>query len=213
MLKNILKKFFPLSVKVYAMGFTIVSFLLLISFLWFNFNKVNELQDKMNFENSILAKKELNQAISKSIQSAKNIATQLENWDETIQQLHNPVYYTYWRRNRALEAPFIENYFIALEIYNKNGNSISDKKHFPLLPSMNDSTLGSFVAKNNENLTLYFSLPIKESTNASEHDGYLAIELDLAMLLNDVQRFKLISSASLNFQINKNGSSEKTMGK
>jgi len=195
---------FPLSIKKYAVGFAVITFILLLSLLWLNFNKVKVLSHEMHKNNSSLAEKELEQAIKIAVGSAKTITEELANWDETNQQLNNPIYYNYWRSNRAMEASFIENYFIALEIFDNKGQPITKKRHFPLLSNINDSKLGSFITKHDNKLAMYFTAPIIKSTDTGDIEGYLTTELDLNMILDNAQRFKLIIPTSLEIKINNN---------
>lgn len=195
---------FPISIKNYGIGLTLILLCLFSGLAWYASLKVDDLNGEMRTKNTSLAKQELHQAIEQAIIIASDLANKFAKWDETIQQLHNPIYYNYWRSNRAKEAPFTPPHFQALELYDNRGIPLSKQHHFPLLPTLNNDTLGALFAINNNKPVLYFINPIKREENDTTATGYVVVEMDLIPLINQVQKFKQLDYTSLQITLDNN---------
>lgn len=195
---------FPISIKNYGISVTLISLCLFIGLAWYALLKVDNLNEVMRTKNTSLAKNELQQSIEQSILTASILASKFAKWDETIQQLHNPTYYNYWRSNRAKEATFIPDHFLALELYDNSGTPLTKEHHFPLLPSLNNDMLGVLFAMRNNKPVLYFISPISLEENANIPTGYVAVEMDFIRLINEVQKYKQLDYSSLQIKLEKN---------
>jgi len=195
---------FPLSIKNYSIGFTVVTLLIFVSLAWFVLHKVYSLHNDMQDKNTAIAAEELESAVENSIKSAGYIANKFALWEETIQQINNPVYYSYWRANRVKEAGFLQDYFVALELYDKSGMPLSNAVAFSLLPEIDPNNLGAFIAKRNNKTVLYYVSPIYLADTDSQFFGYVAVELNFKQVLSSVQKFRQLSSSSLTFGLDNN---------
>jgi len=195
---------FPLSIKNYSIGFTIVTLFLFFILGWLVLHKVYSLNDDLQAQNTTIAAEELESAIESSIKSAGYIANKFALWEETVQQINNPVYYNYWRANRVKEAGFLQDYFIALELYDKDGVPLSNSTTFSLLPVIDPNNLGAFIAKRHNQTVLYYVSPIYLADTDSQFFGYVTVELNFKQVLNSVQKFRQLASPTLQFGIANN---------
>ena len=131
MAKKLKKSLFPLSINHYSIGLTVVTLALVGVLVWFANQKVHALNNEANRKSAELAKQELTNAIDQSIQGAARIADSFAHWEESLQQINDPVYYNFWRTNRAMEANFLQEYFLGVELYDRKGEPLGKKTIYP----------------------------------------------------------------------------------
>ncbi|HEY5602418.1 MAG TPA: ATP-binding protein [Gammaproteobacteria bacterium] len=197
MTRKLLKSLFPLSINHYSIGLTVITLALVGCLVLFSNYKVQALNNEANRKNADLAIQELNYAIDQSVLAAARIADSFAQWEETHQQLGNPIYYNFWRTNRAMEANFLQDYFVALELYDRNGEPLGKQTNFPAIPKVNNNLSGAFFTANNNRISLFYVSDVSLDGNPENIYGYVVVDLDFKNVLNKVQKFNQLDYANL----------------
>ncbi|MGD8593998.1 MAG: EAL domain-containing protein [Gammaproteobacteria bacterium] len=183
-------KFLPLSVTAYGILFILFGLLLFGSFGWLAVTQLFALQRETEFRNVQLAKEELQHTVTEVLAEGRKVANSFANWDETIQQLGNSTYYSYWREYRVPSASFVPDYFSAVELYDRNGVALAaaEGEEMPVKMSLPFTTVK--LVKKHGNDKLYYSYPLSYDYKSDEIAGYIVVQFDFIKAITGMQRFK-----------------------
>jgi len=199
-----LKDFFsdrPLSITTYGVLFILLGLFLFSSFSWLALVDIAELKSQAKQKNLALANTELRTTVKNVINEAKILTSQFSSWDETVQQLGNPTYYSYWREHRVPSAHFIKSYFSSIELYDSEGTALS-KQHDPNLPRTIPNPLtDSYLVKQANNYHLVYIQAIEDTENNAQISGYTGLKIDFISALKRIQRFKYVNLESIKLNV------------
>ncbi|MCI0507049.1 MAG: response regulator [Gammaproteobacteria bacterium] len=204
MIRKLQKSLFPLSISHYSIGLTVITLALVGCLVLFANQKVQALNNEANRKNADLASQELNYAIEQSVLAAARIADSFAHWEETLQQLANPVYYNFWRTNRAMEANFLQDYFTGLELYGIDGEPLGRQTNIPAIPKINNNLSGAFFAAHNNRISLFYVSDITRDGNPDNVYGHVVVDVDFNNVLNKVQKFNQLDYTNLRITLDTN---------
>ncbi|UQB42119.1 bifunctional diguanylate cyclase/phosphodiesterase [Thiomicrospira microaerophila] len=145
------------------------------------------------------AEQELKREIQSFIDLSAEQIERLKAWDEVHQQLSQPRYYFFWRDERLKVSQHWRPYFNELEIYNSKGQQLFHKGPndpvSPFLPNEVPSVLASF-SLDQEQLSYRVFTDVQQRQTGDKL-GYLGLNLNLMVWLQQDTQFKYIERASL----------------
>ena len=188
---------FPLSISAYGILYIMFGLLIFGIFGWLAVDKLFTLQQETKRKNLHLAELEISETVTQVITEVRKTAKSFAEWDETLQQLGNSTYYSYWREYRVHAASFFPPYLRSVELYDRHGNAIatpSDKDMPVRIPlPIRDVTLIKQQGKDN----LYYVYPLTYDKPNGAIEGYIALQLDFIQALTKIQHFKYVDIKTL----------------
>lgn len=198
-----LKKLWPFSIKFYAFSFIFIMSIVFGLLGWGMQYKLNSIRDKAQASNTEAALSEISYAIEHINDEIQTRATAIVQQDETHQQLYNSVYYRYWRDNRILLTGALSNYVKGVELYNKQGKSVTDQPVADMPKNISQNNDNSFLTRQGGQDFLYMFYPITDGHGSSkEVQGHIGFKVDIVTALKSEQRFSYVNIDSLKFTIN-----------
>jgi diguanylate cyclase (GGDEF)-like protein len=193
----------PYSITQYAVGFSIVLALILLAISTWTFSALNRVDQQITATNQQAAKTELTEAIAEVRRKAERNAREIANWDETRQQLANPVYYVYWRTARIRESGLISNTIEAVELYGANKKAISAPLAISRMPAViPGQPLPSALIKNDAgNILFYYFFPIYADEAQQILLGYGGLRMNFMTELTRLHGFRNIDLHSVRLSI------------
>lgn len=199
---NRLKNLWPFTIKFYALSFITLMSLIFGLLGWGMQYKLNVIRQNAFSHNQQSALAELNfvigHVISEIVVQAQFIASQ----DETRQQFFDPAYYHYWRDNRIYGGGNLRNHVKAVELYNKQGNSLAERTTGDMPRHVNKQDLGNYVTRQSGRDFIYVFYPIPAigaSTNSVQ--GYAGFKLDILDAIRNEQRYSYLNIDSLKLNL------------
>jgi len=188
---------FPLPIAAYGVSFIFIGLLICGGFSYLTLHDISVLQHESKQRNLQLAQKELQDILDKITTTIQTAAKSFAEWDETLQQLNNTIYYSYWLKHRVPSTNFLPSFFVSLKLYDKQGKSIGrqDDIDFPAEVSL-PTTSTSYIKKIDQHYLFYFQT-IFDEQETSHIVGYLIIKIDFNKAINHVQQFKYINIETL----------------
>jgi diguanylate cyclase (GGDEF)-like protein/PAS domain S-box-containing protein len=183
-------KFLPLSVTAYGIMFILFGLLLFGSFGWLAVTQLFELQREAALRNVQLAKEELQHTVTEVLAESKKVANSFANWDETIQQLGNSTYYSYWLEYRVPSASFVPDYLSAVELYDRNGVALAAAEGEEMPEKMSLPVTTVKLVKKHGKDNLYYTYPLSYDFESGEIAGYVVVQFDFIKAITGMQRFK-----------------------
>lgn len=183
----------------YIASFFVVGLLLFFLISWWMMHRIDTVQRSAVESAMSSANREIETAVSYTINDAQRYAMDLANWDETRQQIGNPTYYPYWRENRALQGSHIPSYGFTLEIYDIQGK--------PLVRTGPDHQFPKQLPKEKIYVTReaeLFSLYYFESVMNSDHSrtlGHVGIRVDFLSALLLLNHFRFLDPSSISMEL------------
>lgn len=186
-----LKRFWPLTIKFYAISFIIFMSLIFGLLGWGMQYKLNTIRDEAHSRNKQMALEELRYVITRISEDIEHSAKSIANQDETRQQLFDPVFYKYWRDSRIIGGGAFPDYLLAIELYTHKGQALAEHTlaDMPKLISSQDS--GNFVTRQGNRDFLYIFYPVSPANGSSSDavQGHLGFKLDILGALKSEQRY------------------------
>lgn len=190
-------KLFPLSISAYAILFILLGLLLFGGFGWRAVDQLVDLQEETHRRNINLSELELQETIVNVLDSIKTLANQFKVWDETIQQLGNSTYYSYWREYRVPSASFVPDYLSAVEIYDHSGKALATPKD-PDMPSTIMRPLHKVTLVNQQDRhNLLYTQVLVHDDKSREISGYIMLKIDFLKAIGRLQRFRYVDPTSI----------------
>ncbi|MEW8207285.1 MAG: hypothetical protein AB2746_14270, partial [Candidatus Thiodiazotropha taylori] len=192
-------QFRPIPLSLFTTFFVAIFLLLLFSLGRLTYLEIEKLNERFDNANQQQADQEVTSALTESINTISQKTRQLARWEEVIQQLQQPTYYTYWYRHRAKQNRFTSDYILDLALYDAEGN---------VLASIDTSLLPDKIARDQLGQTIKISeyqpfVTVIEPV-FSRHDnqlqGYIST-LNQLMPIIESHHFSNADPATLNIDI------------
>ena len=197
-----LKKFWPLSIKSYALTFILMMSLIFGILGWGMQYKLNAIRSDAQNNNKYAALDEIAYVISHVTETVQNRALTIANQDETRQQLFNPAYYRYWRDLRITAGGSLPDYVQAVELYSAHGDALTTQTTGGMPTKLSKHDLGNFLTRQDDDISLYLFYPIKAPENKNgATQGYIGFKLNILNAIKNEQRYNFINIDSLAFDI------------
>ncbi|TNF97732.1 MAG: sensor domain-containing phosphodiesterase [Gammaproteobacteria bacterium] len=165
-----------------------------------NFNQVKNFHDKIETKQSQLAKEEILHSLHQVVELMNSTGKQIADWDETQQQLHNPLYYIYWRDTRLPESAYYFDSIQAVELYDWQYKAlIQNPKN--RLPGTLPTSMSLFVEFDDDNQKPYlFTItPVFTPGQKNNIIGYVLIKADILKAFETRFGFTRLELSSLQF--------------
>lgn len=189
------RSFSPLSVKTYGMVFIVLVTLFFSLTSWLMLNKIQSIQSGIESNSQRAASAEIAQALQQLTKELEQSAHALASWDETRQQLSDPIYYGYWRDNRALQGGIVPDYVKAVELYSRQGRPLG-----AVLQGMPETVTrlpNTTVTKKGGRDFIFLTQPIQDPEVRGQVSGYAVLKIDFLPALLSAQRFRYADAASI----------------
>ncbi|MEW8377760.1 MAG: bifunctional diguanylate cyclase/phosphodiesterase [Candidatus Thiodiazotropha taylori] len=192
-------QFRPIPLSLFTTFFVAIFLLLLFSLGRLTYLEIEKLNERFDNANQQQADQEVTSALTESLNTISQKTRQLARWEEVIQQLQQPTYYTYWYRHRAKQNRFTSDYILDLALYDAEGN---------VLASIDTSLLPDKIARDQLGQTIKISeyqpfVTVIEPV-FSRHDnqlqGYIST-LNQLMPIIESHHFSNADPATLNIDI------------
>ena len=190
MTRKKLSHLFPFSITAYGVLFILLGVLLFGGFSWLAVDEIYALRLQTEQRHTRLAIEEVSETLLDVFEKSATLAKQFASWDETLQQLGNSTYYTYWREYRVPSASFVPNYLASLELYDRRGIALASPRDKGMPEKITLPVTRIRLIKQNGKAHLVYSHPVDNAQKGSEIGGYVVIKVDLEKALVEMQRFK-----------------------
>ncbi|MDP3482202.1 MAG: bifunctional diguanylate cyclase/phosphodiesterase [Sulfuricella sp.] len=197
-----LPRFWPFTIKAYALGFILLMSLVLGALGWGMQYRLDTIRADAQKRNQQAARAELAVATTRLIGETRQKGQSIAAQDETRQQPANPAYYGYWRDNRALGDGLLPAHVKAVEIYNRHGKALAEHPIGDMPHAIPAQDSAGFLIRQGGRDYLYIFSPILGiEANPNSVLGTLAIKLDFMRALKEEQRFNHVSADSLRIHL------------
>ena len=197
---SLFQKLPPFSVKTYAIIYISAVTLLFSISSGLMLNKIDNTQTEIERGNQRAAQAEIAEAVNALSKEMKRVGNLLVAWDETRQQLSDPSYYGYWRDSRVLESGVVPNYVKAIELYDRQGQSLSAIV-LSGMPEIAERVARTVVRKQGGRHFIYISQPVMDEVSRGQIFGYIVIKIDFQEALLTVLHFRFADPASLTLSL------------
>jgi diguanylate cyclase (GGDEF)-like protein len=187
----------PLSIKHYALLFTMVIILLFSGYGLYTYYGVKDLKSRIQSSTETSAERELKKAIDEAYRDILEHTEEYAQWDEVRQQINNPLYYAYWKSHRSLTAGNLPKYVLDIAVYDKSGQVLAklDQSHLPY--SIDPASIEPYVDIQSGTIQLVITEPVRISTEDDNIIGYIATRSDMKPELVSIVQFSHIASTSI----------------
>lgn len=200
--RKLWQRFWPFTIKAYALGFIILISLVSGALGSALQAKLDTIRSESQKQDMSAAREELVRVTTHIIDEVKQRAKNLAGQDETRQQLADPAYYGYWRDNRALRDGVLPDYTEAVEIYTRQGVSLAKHPINDMPQTIAKRDLASFLADEGGHVYLYVFLPIfVHDDHAIAELGHIGIKLDFLRAIKEEQQFSHVDADSVHARI------------
>lgn len=156
--RRLRQRFWPFTIKAYALGFIILISLVFGVLGWALQAKLDAIRSESQKHDVSAARAELARVTARIIDEVKQRTKNLAGQDETRQQLADPAYYGYWRDNRALRGGVLPDYTEAVEIYTRQGTALAKHPINNMPQTITKRDLTSFLVDESGRVYLYVFL-------------------------------------------------------
>lgn len=197
-----LKNLWPFTIKFYALSFIVLMSMIFGLLGWGMQYKLDTIRGEALGHNRQAALAEITYVIDHITDEIKYRAQSIADQDETHQQLFDPAYYGYWRDNRILGSGTLPNYIQAVELYTKQGNSLTEHTLAGMPKVISKQDLGNFIMRQGGRYFLYIFYPILSVNGKLQPEqGYIGFKLDILTALKNEQRFSNLNVDTLKFDL------------
>jgi len=113
-----------LSIVAYGIIVTVVGLVLYVGLTVLAIKQLDILRVSHEEKRLISAKAELKKAMGNLTAATEKLVEKFYNWEELLQQINDPTYYTYWRENRVAFVNFVPSYFMKISLFDRDGRSV-----------------------------------------------------------------------------------------
>lgn len=192
-----MKNTHKLSIAAYGFLVTILGLLLYVILTFSATKQLDSLSDAYQKKHQELAKVELTQVIDKLAKATDLLIYELNNWEEILQQINDPTYYTYWQNNRVANFNLMPTYFNKLYVYDKRGVSlmgVDGERNSRIFGKELNTSIVSMI---NEKPVVERCMVLAEQYGEKNILGYFCIQHDLLKALKTLQVFSYLDIDSL----------------
>ncbi|MFZ5580790.1 MAG: putative bifunctional diguanylate cyclase/phosphodiesterase [Pseudomonadota bacterium] len=185
------------SVRTYTLLLLGLGVLTLTVLGWHMLDRLRAIELAEQQEAVAAARLEFEHAVDNTLAQSAGLAAQISGWDEVRQQLDSPVYYTYWRDNRATAQGLWPSYVRGLELYDARRELLSTfNARLPeIIPEGTVSAL--YVTSDGKLCLMHFAPVVDPSGEPHAISGYLGLRVDMLDAMRSLHRFVYVDPDSL----------------
>jgi diguanylate cyclase (GGDEF)-like protein len=190
-----------LTITQFTAGFVLLVAVTFIILTTVNFRQVKNFHDEIQSKQLQLAKDEILHSLQQLIDLTRTTGRQIAEWEETHQQLYNPLYYVYWRDTRLPESAYYFEAMQAVELYNQQRLALI-KNTNGKLPQILPEAPDFYVEFDDNDKPYLFTITPVHSTGQQALIGYVMIKADILKLFETHFGFTRLELPSLRFDPN-----------
>lgn len=187
----------PKSIKFFSMLFLVATFSVFLTISAVSFYSIQRVNEQLELVKKRAAQQEIAHALVLAKQRLLSKIEHITSWDETLQQLANPVYYPYWKEHRLLSNPNLPEHLLDIDLYDAKGAILAkySEEGMPQeISNKPDIATPEFILDPEGHL-LIFSV-IRQRGDEGKVVGYLGMRVDFLPFLS-AQRLHFIQPQSL----------------
>ena len=187
----------PKSIKFFSMLFLVAAFSVFLSISAISYLSIQRVNEQLEIVKKRAAHQEISHALVIIKQRLISKVDQITSWDETLQQLANPVYYSYWKEHRLLSNPNLPEHLLDVDLYDSRGVILakySDQDMPQEILTKPQVDVPEFILEPDGRLFIFSA--IKQRGNINQIAGFLAMKVDFLPFLSS-QRLHFIQPKSL----------------
>jgi len=196
-MKPLLKRFLPLPIAAYLIGFFTISLLLFALIGGWMLLQMNKVTSAAEAGRQQAAESEMQAAVETVLNASRTLGAQLAQWDETHQQLRDDTYYEYWRNTRVLQTARTPHYVTDVDIYDHKGAILLSALGSSMPAQLPESL--QFVRVEGGLPYLYQFTHVTDRGDVHTIIGYLGLRIDFGHALFDLNRFVHVDTDSFEF--------------
>ena len=197
-----LKKFWPFSIKFYAVIFIILMSIIFGIMGWGIQYKLDSIRKDAIQKNSLSALAEIRYAVTHITEEIQTQAKVIAKQNQTRQQFVDPASYRYWLNKHNLAGNATQKYVNSIELYSKSGIALTNSPLADMPKVLTKQNLNNFVMRQDGRDFLYLFQPVPAMDGRLHSaQGYIGFKLDLLNSLNDEQHFSSLKIDTLKFNI------------
>lgn len=176
----------PRSIKFFSMLFLMSAFIIFLSISAVSFYSIQRVSQQLEVVKTRAAYQELSNTLTILTGRLSASLEELASWDETFQQLGNPIYYPYWKEHRLLSNPKLPAHLIDVDLYDRQGSILAKYEGQKMPQQLTDSTMSmdqDFRLSPDGHLVAFTA--IREVGGEGSLLGYLGFQVDFLPLLNE----------------------------
>lgn len=180
------------SLKQYALLLSCLTIFIFLGFGWYTYNQIESAKITLADWKFKSTNEELSEAITKAAEQGTQAARKFAEWGESGQQILNSSFYSYWREQRMMSAGFLPTNTLAANLYNVQGESLSDVSELTLPFRIDPQKLPQhFIIheKNNVAHAAFFA-PVY-SQGGKTTIGFVSISLPILPLISNYKFYHI----------------------
>ena len=193
-------RFRPISLGVFTTIFIAIFLILLFSLGRVTYLEVSKLDSQFRSANAQRADEEIRSALTESVRLIEQKTIQMANWEEAVQQLIDPTYYTYWYRHRAKDNRFISDHTLDLALYDLHGTVLSHIDTSLMPEQLETMDTGHYIRVSEYQPFVMVVKPIKDNFS-QRHLGYIATLNRLLPVVYSSRQFSLVNPETLSVSL------------
>ena len=171
------------SITTYLILFLTVGLLFFIIFGQLVREKGKDLNAEIQQMQQSVVEQEVRTALKLAVDELDRTHIALLGWDEVKQQLTNPRYYDYWRKNRLLTSAIMSKTVQQVELYNNQHHRLKSDDSSDLPDVFTEELLGLRAYKHNGEVTLKYGFAVQNDGFSNDTLGYVLFQVKLHQAL------------------------------
>ncbi len=185
------------SITHYAMFMAVLVLVSLTLYGYFTWEQIRNVHADVEQRSRLSAREELRQVLRHRLESARKTISAFAQWEEVHQQLSIPHYYLYWRNHRMLSSEVLPAEVVDAEVYNAQGEALSVRKTSRLPSRLTLTAPPPYVERSGEEPHLLLFDAIKDTGDAAEILGYVALRMRFLPGLRENHVYRFLDPASI----------------
>ena len=184
------------SIKTYGIILTVIGVVLYASLAVVANNQLNRLSNNYEKKYISLAENEFNEALIKLSMETDNLSNDLQNWEELLQQINDPTYYSYWLENRVASLNFLPKFFEKISLYNSNKQSLAGTSGGSLTNLDLEGLGKTLIFADKDHPVMRRCDAIREKYGKGDLLGYFCVDLDFLEGIKSVKSFNYLGDVA-----------------
>ncbi len=179
------------------MLFLVSAFLIFLIISLVSYYSIQRVSQQLELVKMRAAHQELSNTLMVLTDHLSSSMKEISEWDETLQQLGNPVYYPYWKEHRLLSNPKLPAHLQDVDLYGPQGSILAQYEGQALPQQLSEYTMSMDQDyRLNPNGYLIAFTSIREGGEDGRLIGYIGMQVDFLPLLRE-QIFNFIQPKTL----------------
>lgn len=187
----------PLSIKQYALLFTLTIVLLITGVGVFTQSGLKNLKSDIHVSSLGAAEWEMKQAVEDVAAEIQLHTHEYTQWEEVSQQIGDPLFYAYWKKYRSLTAGNLPEYVLDTALYDNMGAVLGKLDTSRLPDSISPSSIESYFDIRNSKLEIVTIEPIRAASDDGTTIGYVAMRSDMRPSLIEMRQFNNVEHKTI----------------